>query len=455
MRPDGNEKLLGELMDGSPGFVIHETNTWSGRVITSMKSLIDQWSDVKHGLLHRYLGGELREHGAALPRTGCRPPGDATLTGRARQFAQLRELSLEDYPHVSALESQYGLGLKTYDQWSHIWVNNPAYQELRKNWPIGWVLENENKQIVGAHENIPLLYEFKKKRIIAAAGRGLVVDSRYRGYALWLLMTLFEQKNAEMCFDTTANYETAQDDKAVGALPVPVGAWDRNVFWITNYHGSLSIWLKRQMPKGIWRLVEPLSYALTPALFLKDMLARTALRRLSSGLAVECCTAFDDRFDNFWEDLRKENADLLLAVRSREVLQWHFAYALLQKRLWIWTINQGSRMAAYAIFLKTDNAKSGITRVSLVDFQALGGNAALLLPMLSAALEKCRREGVHVLENVGFSFEKSGINNLAPYRRSECYWTHFYKARDRDLAEILSKPGAWAPSLYDGDASIS
>jgi hypothetical protein len=418
------------------------------------KSEITHLSEVKRRLLEQYLGVDLRGHAAEQPLTSRRPPGNPALTGTGRQFARLRELSLEDYPRVAALESQYGLGLKGYDQWSHIWLHNPAYQELGKNWPIGWVLENETKQIVGSHGNIPLLYELRKKRIIAASGRGTVVDSRYRGYSLWLLTAFFEQKNAELCFDTTASYEAAQCNTALGALRVPLGAWDRNVFWITNYHGSLSIWLKRKMPKKVGPLVGPLCYPLTAALFLKDALARSALQRIRSGFVVEYCTAFDERFDEFWEDLRREYPDLMLAVRTREVLQWHFAYALLQNRLWIWTITQDSRIAAYAIFLKTENPKSGITRVSLVDFQTLTGNAAFLLPMLSAALERCRRERVHLLENVGFSFEKSGINKLAPYQGRGSHWAYFYKARDKNLAELLSNPGAWAPSLYDGDASI-
>jgi len=181
-------------------------------------------SQAKRQLLQRYLGGDLRRHGAEQLLISRRPPGDPALKGREGQSVRLRELSLEDYPHVAALESQYGLGLQSYEQWSHIWLNNPAYQEVRKTWPIGWVLENEKKQIVGSHGNIPLLYEFRKKRIIAAQGRGLVSDSRYRGYSLWLLMAFFEQKSAELRFDTTAGYEAAQDDQALGAHPVPVGA---------------------------------------------------------------------------------------------------------------------------------------------------------------------------------------------------------------------------------------
>ena len=418
-----------------------------------MRPDIPYLSEVKRQLLEQYVRGDVGRH-APEPLISGRPPGAPALTERRQQLVRLRELSLEDYPQIVALESQYGLGSLSYDQWSHVWLNNPAYRELRNNWPIGWVLEDEKKQIVGSQGNIPLWYEFRRKRIIAASGRATVVDAPYRGYALWLLTAFFGQQNAELCFDTTANYEAARDNEALGAPRVPVGAWDRNVFWITNYQGFLSSWLKGKMPEKMQPLVQPWCYPLAAALFLKDTPARSALRTLPSGSVVECCTAFDDRFDEFWEDLRSENTDLLLAVRNREVLQWHFAYALLRHRLWIWTITQDSRMAAYAIFLKTEDPKSGAKRVSLVDFQALRGNAALLLPMLSAALEECRSERVHVLQNVGLAFDKSSINKLAPYRGRGSWWRYFYKARDEDLAEMLSNPGVWAPSLYDGDASI-
>ena len=419
-----------------------------------MKSEAAHVSDFKRQLIEQYLGGDPRRSTAGEPLTSVRRRGDPPVTGRGREFVLLRELSLQDYPQVAALESQYGLGLQGYDQWSHVWLHNPAYQELQKNWPIGWVLVNDKKQIVGAHGNIPLLYEFRKKRIIAASGRGMVVDSRYRSYALWLLASFFDQKNAEICFDTTPSYEAARDNEVLGALRVPVGAWDRNVFWITNYRGCLSIWLKTKIPKQMWPMIGPLCLPLSATLFLKDTLARPAVRKLRNGLVVEYCTAFDEGFDEFWEGLRTDYPDLLLAVRTREVLQWHFAYAILQNRLWIWRVKQDSRIAAYAVFLKTENPKSGITRVSLVDFQALKANTGLVMPMLAAALERCRKERVHLLENVGLSFGKSGINKFAPYQRRDWWWTYFYKARDKDLSDMLNSPRAWAPSLYDGDASI-
>src|SRR5437879_7936669 len=38
-----------------------------------------------------------------------------------------------------------------------------------------------------------------------------------------------------------------------------------------------------------------------------------------SDVEVQACPDFDDRFDTFWEDLKKKNRHSLLAVRTREV----------------------------------------------------------------------------------------------------------------------------------------
>jgi hypothetical protein len=418
------------------------------------KSHVAHLSEVKRRLVQKYLSGDVGCDAPGQARISHRPGAVSAVMEEGQTFPRLRELSLGDYRQVAALESQNGLGLKSYEQWSHVWVNNPAYQELQEGWTIGWVLENEKKDIVGAHGNIPLFYVFKGRRVIAAQGRGWVVAPEYRSYSLWLLMSFFDQKNVDLCLDTTAGPEAARADNALGAFRVPAGAWNRDAFWITNYRGALSSWLKRRMPKSMLAVAQTVSYPLAAALFLKERLARPNLPTGPHGFTVDYCQRFDHRFDEFWEDLRNENPDLLLAVRNRKTLEWHFAYALLQNRLWVLTASQHCRLAAYAIFMKTEDPDSGMTQMSLVDFQALRKDAALLLPMVSAALKRCRREKIHLLENIGLSFNQSGINQFAPYQRDLNWWRYFYKATGKELADELSNPRAWSPTLYDGDASI-
>lgn len=408
-------------------------------------------SEAKRRLLQHYVGGDLRSD---TPQIATLSPGNVEAAKEKTQFPRLRELTLDDYPQVAALESRQGLGLKSYERWSHIWLNNPAYHDLRGQWTIGWILENDKKEIVGAHENIPLLYDFRGKRIVTAQGRGWVIDPSYRAYSLWLLMSFFEQKKVELYFDTTAGIEAERADKELGALRVPVGQWDRDVFWITNYPAMLSSWMRRRMPKAISPIAKPLAYVLSPAVLLRERLTQPPLQTCREGYVFEYRAGFDDRFDEFWSQLRSGNPNTLLAVRTQKVLKWHFAYALRENRLWILTTTKDSRLVAYAIFMKTQDAASGATQVMLVDFQTLTGDSTILQQMVATALERCRKEGVHCLENPGRSFDDSGINKAAPYQRQVSSWRYFYKARNRELQEALSISDVWAPSLYDGDASI-
>ena len=76
---------------------------------------------------------------------------------------RFREATFEDYAQVSALESEYGLQTKSLEEWRHLWIHNPVYRQLPE-WPIGWVCENEDDQIVGCIANIPLRYEFGDRR---------------------------------------------------------------------------------------------------------------------------------------------------------------------------------------------------------------------------------------------------------------------------------------------------
>src|SRR5207244_675408 len=116
--------------------------------------------------------------------------------------------------------------------------------------------------------------------------------------------------------------------------------------------------------------------------------------------------------------LRKVNSHTLMGVRTREALDWHFTYALRQNKAWIVTASEGSDFAAYAIFRRHDNPTFGLHRMRLVDFQALNGNTALLVPLLSWALARCRREGIDMLESIGFRSDKQKvISEIAPYER--------------------------------------
>jgi hypothetical protein len=361
-----------------------------------------------------------------------------------------RPASFEDYAQIADLEARYGLSPRSHDEWIHLWKNNPAYQHA-PDWPIGWVLENPDGKLVGYLGNIPLSYELNQKRLRAATSRSWVVEPRYRSYAILLLDYFFGQKGVDLYLTTTLNADAFAAYQFFEPRPVPVGRWDEASFWITQYRGFVASSL---ICKGLIS-AGPVVCALSLPLYLADRIKGRRAVDKQAGTEVTRCPQFDERFDDFWEELRRTRPDVLMGVRTREILNWHFNTALANRHVWIVTATSRSRLMGYAIFYRQDTPRFGLTRVRLADFQTLYENYSLLSSMSSWAIEECRNQGIHMLEMNGLRPEKMQvINQLTPHRRKFRSWLSFYKTNDPYLAESLRDSRVWDFSCFDGDASL-
>jgi hypothetical protein len=206
--------------------------------------------------------------------------------------------------------------------------------------------------------------------------------------------------------------------------------------------------------KGL-RSLRPLAYPLSLGLRLKIGMSKRRSRARQNGIEISPHKMFDERFDEFWHQLQRTQHGLLLATRSRDVLEWHFQNAITQDRAWVVTVNDRSAIIAYAVFLREDKSDIGLKRLRLVDFQALNSDNELLAPILCWAMERCKREKIHMLETIGFRSEKQRvIDELAPRKRKLSSWRYFYKTTHKNLAEELQDSGVWDPCCFDGDASL-
>jgi hypothetical protein len=370
---------------------------------------------------------------------------------KALQSVKVREASFDDHRAISSLESRYELETKSYKEWSHLWRGNLLYRDLRGIWTIGWVLETGDKRIVGYLGNIPRWYEFQGQRIIAAATHAWVVDCAFRSYSILLLDRYFNQKNVDLYLSTSVNSQSSRAFAVFNSPPVPVGAWDRSAYWVTHYRGFAASWAAmKALP-----LSRLLSYAFSAALLLRNLSARRGLKANRNDFDIEFCDGFDDRFDGFWDELKRKDSHVLLALRSREVLESHFKFAMLQHKLWVLTTTNGGGLAGYSIFLRQDNPRIGLKRIRLVDFQVLDESGAVLSAMLSRALKRCRQEGIHMLEYIGCRPEVQNVlENLGPQERRLPCWLYYYKAKTETLARSLTNPAVWNPSCFDGDSSL-
>ncbi|MCU1335689.1 MAG: hypothetical protein JWO19_1270 [Bryobacterales bacterium] len=379
------------------------------------------------------------------------PVTETTQRQHARRHLEPREACFEDYDQIAALQSRNGLATRSREEWTALWKGNPAYEQRRGQWPIGWVLEAESGTLVGFIGNVPISYSFKGQELVAATSISWVVDPNYRRFSMILLDRITRQKDIDFAISTTVSANAEPGYRTFHWSRVPLGAWDKSEFWITNYRGFLQcVFRMKSLP-----LAGPLSYPAAAALFLWDGVAQVGRKTNASSSAGELCSQLDSRFDDFWTELKNQNHNVLLAVRSRETLEWHFGYSLRRGSSWILGVSTGSRLVAYAIFNRQDNPVPQIKRVRLIDFQALRGFETVLQAVLAWGLQKCREQGVHILENVGCSLVRPELPQIrAPYHRTFTSWAYYYKAKNKELNETLKDPAVWAPSSFDGDLSL-
>ncbi len=369
---------------------------------------------------------------------------------RARKGAKLRRLRFEDYPQIKALESRFGLNPRNENEWRHLWLENPAFRDLKGDWNIGWVLEGGDGRIVASLGSVPIWYELEGRRILAWTGKGLVGEPGYRSGCLFLLDQLINKTPGDLYLNNTIGTPVASAFDVFDCPRVPVGAWDRTALWIASHKGLAESLL---VSSRFRRAASCLRFPLAAGLLLCDRLKSRALP--CGHVDVRSCQTFDDRFDDFWEKLRKNQPNVLLGLRTRETLAWHFKLAAVENRLWIAVVGDETP-AAYAIFERKDGGHgSALKRVRLVDFQSLDGSTALLPAFLDWAIRRCRQESIHFLETTGHWVEKGDLlDTLAPYHRALPTWTYFYSAKTPELIERLKQPGTWAPTLFDGEATL-
>jgi hypothetical protein len=363
---------------------------------------------------------------------------------------RIREATFEDYDEVAALQARNGLATRPYADWLALWNGNPAYEQSGLRPPIGWVLETSGGQVGGFVGNLPVGYHFNGRRLRAATAYSWSVDRQHRGYSVILLDRFLKQKDVDLFVCSTVNATAETIYRAMGFSRVPVGTWDRAAFWITGYREFARCVLKAAPIHLPQALANPLAAVLSA----RDTIS-VGRPKADFGCEIDLCSGFDSRFDDFWENLKRENVDRLLAIRTRETLEWHFRCSLEKGRAWIVAVSKAGRLVAYGIFHRQDPSTLPLKRLRFADFQALRGFEPALGPVLEWMLRHCRETGIHVAENVGCWLEGLPVPGFSvPYRRKMKSWMFYYRASQPDLSRCLQDPAMWTPSSFDGDASL-
>jgi hypothetical protein len=377
----------------------------------------------------------------------------AATIAKPKRAVRIRPATFEDYAPISAVEKRNGLVIRSREEWIALWAENPAYRGLQGHWDIGWVMETPASEIVGTFSSVPLAYRFNGADLRAAIGVGWAVDVPYRAYSIWLLQSFLKQRKVDLFVSTTTSPEAEPVLQFLKWSPAPVGQWRKSCFWITGHRGFLNAALhKKNIHLPGW--ISSPAAALWSGL---DRLRNAAFSRggSCSALAVERCTTFDERFEEFWKTLEHGNRNVLLAVRSSETLQWHFRSALARNDLWIVTAAKNGTLVGYAVFDREDKPRSGLRRARLVDFVALESEEDVLRSLLCWMLDRCSKQNIHMIEVFGCWLDRPELAGVRfPYQRTLPSCLYYYYTPDQKLREALSSKSVWRPSSFDGDASL-
>lgn len=369
----------------------------------------------------------------------------------AKTAPRLRATTPDDYPRIERLEASHGLLTMRGDHWLDLWRNNPVRSKRGDRWQAGWVLEDDSGKLVGSLANVPTMYTYQGRELVAATGRAWVVEPEYRGVALWLMEEYFLQERVDLFINTTVNALAVDAFCTYGSARVPLGDWETAWYWVTGYRGFAASALRI---KGVGRggLLAPV---LAAALRVKEAVTAKSLPGSPSASTLKWVDDFGPEFDGFWAELVRNNPEKLLAIRDVPTLRWHFAGALGERTVWVLTARRNGLLRAYCILKRQDHPPSGLVRMRLADYQNLDHDRDTLSTLLRESLRRCAAEGIHVLEHVGGDLPKmAGIDRFAPYRRKLHSWPFYYKAIDPEVEAALRKPEVWDPSAFDGDTSL-
>jgi hypothetical protein len=357
----------------------------------------------------------------------CRPLAEGRPTAVKSAILpppRIRPANFSDYEKIQELGLSFSLDIPPEEDWRKLWLDNPLRSRFGDALPIGWVLETACGAMVGTMGTVWVPYTFQGSQLVSAVSRAWFVRTEYRPFALQLMDEYLNQPNIDLFINNAVSVPALESFKRF-CKPIPLGEWDCMSYWIP---------LEQPLPTN------------------------------AAEFSIETTDRFDSRFDQFWEELLKQNPEKLLAERTSLALTWHFGAPMRKGRLWVLTASHKDKLRAYCTLTLQERAfqlpalshdVAGKARsMRLVDYQTLEPERDLLPALLRAALERCAKANL-MLENFGRGVPKMRtLDDRAPYRKKLENWKFFYSAADAGLDAELSSARFWDPSAYDGDASF-
>ena len=365
---------------------------------------------------------------------------------------KVREVQFSDFEAVQELKRRWGLSPDSMENWDRLWRQNPALQEPRAPYPMGWVLDTGDK-IVGYLGNIVLRYFLGDRILIAATSHGFVVEPEYRASTTRLSAAFYRQPAVDIHLTTTAIEAVARISQAFKADPLPQADYDTVLFWVLRPYRFAKTLIKRLGAGDAASEIGARFAAL--AISAEGILRGRRPRRPAGDLVISDISVQEigEQFEALWNAKRREGSRLL-ADRSAAVLQWHFTIPGDRGRARVLCCHQDRDLVGYAI-VRHDPSPDDGQKSMVADLLVKQDQPEVIEALWHAAYEHARKAGSDVFEVLGFPENiRHACSAWRPYQRKYPACPFYYRASEPGLHTRLSDGSAWYASPFDGDTSL-
>ena len=358
---------------------------------------------------------------------------------------KIREATYKDLEDIKTLCIRNGLRVTKINE--EVWKNHPSINDF-VDVPIGWVLENESKKIVGVILNLFMTYQLNGKNYKASVVSTWAVDDNYRSDSMNLIFKWIYQKNVDLLVDNRRTERSSKILKSFKFKNVPTKDYEKIIYWVLDYPNFIKSAIKKKLKIQIG----PISIIPAAILRFYDLVMNRNKNFYLNKKTIEV-ESFDKKFDSFWNKLPKNNK--FMAERNSSSLEWHFGRGIKKKIISVLTLSNENNLNGYIVIMRSDNKEIGLKRMKIADIQTSSNIEEDTNNLIANAIAYARKQGVHILELTGFGKKiREQALKTNPYVRTLSYSPFFYKIMSEKLKNVFSDDIEWDASLFDGDGSL-
>jgi len=336
--------------------------------------------------------------------------------------------------------------------WQWIWNSNRLYDD---KWPLGWVLVSD-ETIVGFIGNIPRLYSYRGKNLIAGVARAFVVDKMFRSHSLKLVAKFFSQKYADFLIFSSANDDAGKVYRIAGATGIPQVDYNKDLFWVTEPASFVEALLKQKGFSNaiaiiVSKCIVPLKYA------------NKAYWRLFQKNDNDDCRVINiqpdqlaNEINDLWLYIHSNNPERLYSFRDKEAINWQFVNdSALKRKTTAYAAYRDDRLVGYIVIIRRDSVRYGLRRLLIADIIVKDDNPAILNSLMSSVLSHAVVNNISITQIIGFpGYIRAALCKLTPFSKMIPHDRFLYYVNNSELSSQLEQENIWYASSFDGDSSL-